>query len=94
MKRLLLSMAATVLLGTLMACSLPPMNPVTKRELIQTGLYRKFIIEQPAEEILYALNTRGEVVVEGKRNLPGREFPVYVKLLAASDGVHLLEYDR
>jgi len=94
MKRLLQTASVAVLLGTLLACSLPPMKPVTKRELIQTGLYRKFIIEQPAEEILYALNTRGEVVIEGKRNLPGREFPVYVKLLAAADGVHLLEYDR
>lgn len=78
----------------LFGCSLPPMQPVTKRELINTGVFRKFIIEQPAEEILYALNTRGEVVVEGKRNIPGRDFPVYVKLLATADGVHLLEYDR
>lgn len=94
MNRLLLKAFLSLLLAFQFACSLPPMQPVTKRELMQTNLYRNFIIDRPAEEILYALNTRGEVVVEGKRNIPGKEFPVYVKLLATADGVHLLEYDR
>ncbi|PLX75649.1 MAG: hypothetical protein C0614_10805 [Desulfuromonas sp.] len=94
MKRLLQMVTVSVLLGTLLACSLPPIHPVTKRELMMTKLYQKYIIAEPAEQILYALNTRGEVVVEGKRNITGKEFLVYVKLMAASDGIHIHEYDR
>jgi hypothetical protein len=87
----LMVILAAVLLSS---CSLPPTNPVTRQELLRTQVYNKFIIEESPEELLYALNTRGEVIVEGKRNIPGRDFPVYVKLLATSEGVHLLEYDR
>ena len=61
---------------------------------MSTKVYDKFIISESPEELLYALNTRGEVVVESKRNIPGKDFPVYVKLLATSEGVHILEYDR
>ena len=78
----------------LVSCSLPPVQPVTRVELMKTRIYNKFIIDESPEELLYALNTRGEVIVEGKRNIPGKEFPVYVKLLAAADGIHVLEYDR
>jgi len=78
----------------LVACSLPPLSPVTRQELMQTRIYSAFLIEESPEELLYALNTRGEVIVEGKRNLPGKDFPVFVKLLATSDGVKVLEYDR
>ena len=78
----------------LVSCSLPPVQPVTRRELMKTRIYNKFIIDESPEELLYALNTRGEVIVEGKRNIPGKEFPVFVKLLARADGIHLLDYDR
>jgi hypothetical protein len=95
MKKALSLLAALLLVTSLLAsCSLPPVNPVTRVELMKTRIYNKFIIEESPEELLYALNTRGEVIIEGKRNIPGRDFPVYVKLLATSGGVHLLEYDR
>ena len=92
MKRILLTVLLLALL--LAGCSLAPEQPVTRKELMSTGVFSKYIIEESPEELLYSLNTRGEVVVEGKRNLPGREFNVYVKLLATADGVHILEYDR
>ena len=86
--------AAVLAVLLLAACSLPPIEPVTRVQLMQTRVYSKYLIDESPEQLLYALNTRGEVVVEGKRNIPGRDFPVYVKLLATSDGVHILEYDR
>jgi hypothetical protein len=87
-------MAVFVVAATLWACSLPPQQPVTRLELMRTNIYDRFVIHESPEELLYALNTRGEVVVESKRKIPGKEFPVYVKLLATSEGVHVLEYDR
>lgn len=92
MKRVLLFLLLPSLL--LAGCSLAPEMPVTRKDLMSTGIYKKYIIEESPEELLYSLNTRGEVVVEGKRNIPNREFNVYVKLLATSEGVHVLEYDR
>ena len=95
MKKTICSLAAAVLATLLLsACSLPPLQPVTRLELMKTRLYNRYLIEESPEELLYALNTRGEIIVEGKRNIPGRDFPVYVKLLATSEGVHLNEYDR
>ncbi|MDH3999296.1 MAG: hypothetical protein OET90_10715 [Desulfuromonadales bacterium] len=78
----------------LVACSLPPVEPVTRRELMGTQIYNRFVIDESPEELLYSLNTRGEVVIESKRNIKGSNFLVYVKLLATTDGVHVLEYDR
>jgi len=78
----------------LVSCSLPPIQPVTRMELMKTRLYNKYIIDESPEEILYALNTRGEVIVEGKRNVPGMELPIYVKLMATTDGIYINEYDR
>ena len=92
-----LSLALVTLLTTvlmLVACSLPPMTPVTRQDLMRTNVYNRFVIDESPEELLYALNTRGEVVVESERNLPGKKFPVYLKLLATADGIHVLEYDR
>ena len=86
--------SAIIVVMILFACSLPPQTPVTRRDLMLTKVYDRFIIHEAPEELLYALNTRGEVVVESKRNIPGKEFLVYVKLLATADGVHVLEYDR
>lgn len=86
----------TVILAALLllSCSLPPLEPVTRVELMKTRVYNKYIIDESPEELLYALNTRGEIIVEGKRNIPGKDFPVYVKLMATAEGVHVNEYDR
>jgi len=78
----------------LISCSLPPIQPVARQELMKTRIYNKYIIDESPEEILYALNTRGEVIVEGKRNVPGMDLPIYVKLMATTDGIHINEYDR
>ena len=95
MKKMIVSLVAgTVATILLISCSLPPVQPVTRKDLMKTHIYNRFLIEQSPEELLYALNTRGEVVVEGKKNIPGKDFPVFVKLLATSDGLRVLEYDR
>lgn len=89
------TLAATLLLmGLLAGCSLAPEQPVTRAELMKTGIYSKYVVEESPEELLYALNTRGEVVVESKRNIPGKEFNIYLKLLATTEGIEVLEYDR
>lgn len=88
---LVLLVLATVLL---ISCSLPPIEPVTRDELMKTRVYNRYIIDESPEELLYALNTRGEIIVEGKRNIPGRDFPVYIKLMATTGGVLINEYDR
>lgn len=81
-------------LALLAGCSLAPERPVTRQELMKTNIYNRFIVEESPEELLYALNTRGEVVVESRRNIPGKEFDIYLKLLATADGLEVLEYDR
>ena len=78
----------------LISCSLPPQQPVTRRDLMQTRIYNKYIIDESPEELLYALNTRGEVIIEGKRNVPGKDILIYVKLMATTDGLYINEYDR
>ncbi|MBW2478175.1 MAG: hypothetical protein JRE16_09630 [Deltaproteobacteria bacterium] len=94
MRKILWFIVTFNLLLTLIACSLPPERPVTRQDLMQTRVYDKYLIEESPEELLYALNTRGEVVVESQRNIPGKEFLIYLKLLATADGVEVLEYDR
>ena len=95
MKKVVCSFVTSVLVAVLLSsCSLPPTHPVTRVELMKTRIYNKYIIEESPEELLYALNTRGEVIVESKRNIPGKHFDVYVKLLATTDGIHINEYDR
>lgn len=95
MKKPLIAIVFAVLtLSVLISCSLPPVKPVTRKELMKTRIYNRFIIDESPEELLYALNTRGEIIVEGKRNIPGKDFPIYLKLLATTDGVHVLDYDR
>jgi uncharacterized protein YcfL len=88
------NMIVALLLALLVGCSLAPEQPVTRLELMKTDIYGIYIIEESPEELLYALNTRGEVVVESKRNIPGKEFNIYLKLLATADGIEVLEYDR
>ncbi len=95
MKKLILSLTTMVLASVLLiSCSLPPLEPVTRAELMKTRVFNKYIIDESPEELLYALNTRGEVIIEGKRNIPGKDYPIFVKLMATSDGIHINEYDR
>ena len=95
MNKKICSLVAFVLAAFLLAsCSLPPTQPVTRQELMRSQVYNKYIIHESPEELLYALNTRGEIIVEGKRNIPGRDFSVYVKLMATTEGIHVNEYDR
>lgn len=95
MKKTVVLFVATFLVAVIMAsCSLPPIQPVTRQELMQTRIYNHFIIEESPEELLYALNTRGEAIIEAKRNIPGQEFPIFLKLLATTDGIKVLDYDR
>ena len=61
---------------------------------MQTRIYNVYIIDESPEELLYALNTRGEVIVEGKRNISGQDRLVYIKLMAAVDGILINEYGR
>jgi len=75
-------------------CSLPPDKPVTRAELMQTRIYNEYIVEESPEQILNALNRDGEVVLESKRNIPGKNYPVHLKLLATSDGIEVVDYDR
>ncbi|MHB8709175.1 MAG: hypothetical protein ACYC9I_09895, partial [Desulfuromonadales bacterium] len=74
--------AALLVLTLLAGCSLAPERPVTRQELMKTNIYNRYIVDESPEELLYALNTRGEVVVESRRNIPGKEFDIYLKLLA------------
>lgn len=78
----------------LAACSLPPDKPVTRAELMKTRIYNEYIVEESPEQILNALNKSGEVVLESKRNVPGKDYPVHLKLLATSDGLEVVDYDR
>lgn len=74
----------------LVACSLPPESPVTRKQLLTTGVYRAFSIDESPEEILNALNMEGEVVIKA---LEGK-FPVYVKIMATADGLKISSYGR
>ena len=76
------------------ACSIAPQNPVTREQLMRTRVYSAFVIEESPEQVLNALNSYGEVVLEAKRNIPGKNYPVWVKILATADGLEILDYDR
>ena len=88
------TLTAALLLTLLVGCSLAPPQPVTRMELQKTRIYDMFIIEESPEELLYALNTRGEVIVESKRNIPGKDIKIYLKLLATAEGLEVVIYDR
>lgn len=85
-----------VLFSAICACSLPPERPVSRQELMRTRIYSRYIIDESPEQVLEALNREGEVIMEAKRNIRGREneFPVFVKVLATASGLDVLEYDR
>ena len=79
-----------LLCGLLLACSLPPDTPVTRKELGQSGIYRTYKIEESPEEVLNALNMEGEVVLKGEY----QNRPVYIKILATSAGLEVTAFDR
>jgi hypothetical protein len=83
-----------LLLLLLVACSLPPEKPVTRNELMQSRIYNQFIVEESPEEVLDALNRNGEVILDAKRNIPGKDYPVHLKVLATSEGLEVLDYDK
>jgi len=92
MKRLMFGFLLLVFM--LSACALPPEKPVTREELMRTGIYQKFIIEDSPEQVLDMLNTYGEAILKGKRNVPGKDYPVDIKMLATAEGIEVLDYDR
>lgn len=83
-----------LLLALSAACSLTPEKPITREALMQTRIYTTFVIEESPDEVLDALNKYGEVVIEAKRSIRGKDYPVHVKLLSTSDGLEVLDYDR
>ncbi|TYO99628.1 hypothetical protein EDC39_102151 [Geothermobacter ehrlichii] len=91
MRTIFLAFLAAALL---VACSLPPDKPVTRQELMATRIYNYYIIEESPEMILNALNRDGEVVIATKRNIPGKNYPVHLKLLATAEGIEVVDYDR
>ncbi|WP_429886224.1 hypothetical protein [Geoalkalibacter halelectricus] len=80
-----------VVAGLLAAgCSLPPETPLSRQDLARTNIYRTYKIEESPEAVLNALNRQGEVVLEGHY----RQRPVYIKLLATSEGIEVTHYNR
>lgn len=92
MLRTILSLIVAV--GLLAACALPPDKPVTREELMKTRIYQTFVITESPEQVLDLLNSYGEAILEAKRNIPGKDYPVHVKLLATSEGIEVVDYDR
>jgi hypothetical protein len=86
---------STLLLALVAACSIAPDNPVTREELMRTQMFKRYVIDESPEQILNALNTQGEVILEGKRQVPGgKTAPVYIKVLATSLGLEVSDYER
>jgi hypothetical protein len=92
MIRSILSLIVVAVL--MLACALPPDKPVTRDELMQTRIYQKFLITESPEQVLDLLNTYGEAILRAKRNIPGKDYPVHVKILATSEGIEVMDYDR
>ncbi len=82
------------ILGVIVSCSIAPEIPVNRGELMRTGIYNRYIIVESPEEVLDHLNEHGEVIIEAKRNVPGKEYGVYVKVLAAPEGLEVHDYER
>lgn len=78
----------------LAACSLPPDRPVTRKALLDTRIYNTYVIVESPEEVLNALNTDGEAILEATRRVGGKDYPVHIKILATSEGLEVLDYDR
>jgi hypothetical protein len=94
MRRTFFQLCGGLLLLTVLGCSLPPGKPVTREELMKTRVYQRFIIEESPEQVLNALNAHGEAVLNAKRNIRGKDIPVHLKLLATSEGIEIIDYDR
>ena len=82
------------LVGVCVACSLAPEMPVTREMLMKTRIYSQYVIEESPEEVVDALNKDGEAILAVKRTIRGKDFPMHLKLLATSEGLEILEYDR
>lgn len=86
---------AVLFLATLcFACSLAPEVPVTREMLMKTRIYSQYIIEESPEEVVDAMNKDGEAILAVKRTIRGKDFPMHLKILATSEGLEVLEYDR
>ena len=84
-----------LLVAVLAACSIAPDNPVTREELMRTQMFKRYVIDESPEQILNVLNTQGEVILEGKRNVQGgKTAPVYIKVLATALGLEVSDYER
>lgn len=84
-----------LLVAMLASCSIAPDNPVTRDELMRTQMFKRYVIDESPEQILNVLNTQGEVILEGKRHVPGgKTAPVYIKVLATSLGLEVSDYER
>lgn len=89
------SIVSLIVVSVLMlACALPPDRPITREDLMKTHIYQKFIITESPEQVMDLLNTHGEAILLAKRNIPGKDYPVHVKLLATSEGIEVMDYDR
>ena len=87
-------MSLIVVSVLMLACALPPDRPITREDLMKTHIYQKFIITESPEQVMDLLNTHGEAILLAKRNIPGKDYPVHVKLLATSEGIEVMDYDR
>ena len=76
------------------ACSLVPEIPVTREMLMKTHIYQSYVIDESPEEVVDALNTEGEAILAVKRSIRGKDYPMHLKVLATSEGLEVLEYDR
>ena len=94
MQRFCSPLLVPLLLAVLSACSLPPDRPVTRKALLDTRIYTTYTIAESPEQVLNALNAEGEVILEAKRRVGNREYPVHVKILATTEGLEVLDYDR
>lgn len=88
------SFIVLVLVALCVACSLAPETPVTREMLMKTRIYTSYVIEESPEEVIEALNKEGEAILAVKRTIRGKDYPMHLKLLATSEGLEVLEYDR
>ena len=88
------SLIILVLVILCAACSLAPEMPVTREMLMKTKIYTQYSIDESPEEVVEAINKDGEAILAVKRSIRGKDFPMHLKILATSEGLEVLEYDR
>lgn len=81
---------ALALFISLLACATVPEPPLNRSQLLDTGIYRTFTVQETPEEILTVLNAEGEVTLAA---MAGRS-PVYVKIKTTVDGLNIRSYAR